>query len=146
MACCWIGQVAAHLRYTPSSAQPCLAPESGLHSHTLGALAPVPAAKTNTHFCLWNPFSAHACHSQTALDRQDLSCTCLAHNELESCFIYLYVMHFILGARAMLIFSVPLRLSDVTKITCRLKRVVNATTSTCLMWVCIKSGLAISMQ
>jgi len=32
------------LKCTPSSAQQCLAPESGLHSRTLGALAPVPTA------------------------------------------------------------------------------------------------------
>lgn len=33
------------LKCTPSSAQQCLAPESGLHSRTLGALAPVPTEK-----------------------------------------------------------------------------------------------------
>ncbi len=46
-----IGQVVSHLRCTPSSAQRCLTPESGLHSHSLGALALVPTECGKHFFC-----------------------------------------------------------------------------------------------
>ncbi len=73
--CSGNGQVASHLKCTPSSAQQCLAPESGLHSHTLGALAPVPPGTKKTSFLSLEPF-LNSCMSSWSQGHAHVLCVC----------------------------------------------------------------------